>query len=302
MKQLIAGKEFKKWLHKSKHSNPSWTQAAQCGNKTALRVSLHIQRAAPMDSAKQTKIHRTADTELSWKNDALRSQTHSKVRERIGSYKQLVKSTVASCTVCKEFKANAGQQNTAPVPKDWITQSPTYKFTDVDFSESLYTVWRQNILWKVFTYTQVLIKSINAFMREETGVTTSSLFLYFTFPLFRQSSFLVLLAMAVVGLIPMKYLKSQIHFMEKVHSQLLFNRSHLLSNKWWFYFKHEVTFEWIQACSRPAPGTQGWSCSNWRTWMPFQLQSLVVEQRRPGAQCSVSTELQWEHHLNTIRH
>ena len=50
--------------------------------------------------------------------------------------KQLVKSKVARCIVCKRFKARAGQQ--VPLPKDRITESPPFKVTGVDFAGPLY--------------------------------------------------------------------------------------------------------------------------------------------------------------------
>lgn len=59
-----------------------------------------------------------------------------RVRERywILCARQLVKSTVADCTICKRFKAKAGQQITAPLPKDRITESPPFEDTGVDFA------------------------------------------------------------------------------------------------------------------------------------------------------------------------
>lgn len=62
------------------------------------------------------------------------------VRERywILRARQLVKSTVASCRLCKRFKAKAAQQITAPLPKDRITESPPFEVTGVGFAGPLY--------------------------------------------------------------------------------------------------------------------------------------------------------------------
>lgn len=62
------------------------------------------------------------------------------VRERywIVCARQLVRHTVADCTVYKRFKAKAGQQTTAPVPKDRKTESPPFEVTGVAFTGPLY--------------------------------------------------------------------------------------------------------------------------------------------------------------------
>lgn len=52
--------------------------------------------------------------------------------------RQLVKGIVTRCPVCKRFKAKAGQQITAPLPKAGISESPPFEVTGVDFAGPLY--------------------------------------------------------------------------------------------------------------------------------------------------------------------
>lgn len=52
--------------------------------------------------------------------------------------RQLVRQVISRCTFCKRFKARAGQQVTAPLPRDRITESPPSDITGVDFAGPLY--------------------------------------------------------------------------------------------------------------------------------------------------------------------
>ncbi|XP_056094778.1 uncharacterized protein LOC130073406 [Rhinichthys klamathensis goyatoka] len=52
--------------------------------------------------------------------------------------RQIVKSIVSKCTVCKRFKAKPAQQDTAPLPRDRISETPPFEVTGIDFAGPLY--------------------------------------------------------------------------------------------------------------------------------------------------------------------
>ncbi|KAL7880972.1 hypothetical protein SRHO_G00032260 [Serrasalmus rhombeus] len=51
---------------------------------------------------------------------------------------QVVRKVVSGCVFCRKFKAKPGQQTTAPLPRDRITESPPFEVAGVDFAGPLY--------------------------------------------------------------------------------------------------------------------------------------------------------------------
>lgn len=52
--------------------------------------------------------------------------------------RQEVKKVGSRCVLCRRFKAKAGQQTTALLPRDRITESPPFAVTGVDFAGPFY--------------------------------------------------------------------------------------------------------------------------------------------------------------------
>ena len=66
--------------------------------------------------------------------------TMTQVREMywIVRGRQLTKKIVKSCFICRKYKVKAGQQHTAPLPRDRITESQPFDVVGIDFAGPLY--------------------------------------------------------------------------------------------------------------------------------------------------------------------
>ncbi|XP_039537635.1 LOW QUALITY PROTEIN: uncharacterized protein LOC120485906 [Pimephales promelas] len=52
--------------------------------------------------------------------------------------RQIVKGVLSKCTVCKRFKVKPAQQDTAPLPRDRVSEKPPFEVTGIDFAGPLY--------------------------------------------------------------------------------------------------------------------------------------------------------------------
>lgn len=66
--------------------------------------------------------------------------TLTQLRERfwILRGRQMTKNIVSQCFVCRRFKVKPGQQISAPLPRERITESPPFETTGVDFAGLLF--------------------------------------------------------------------------------------------------------------------------------------------------------------------
>ena len=67
-------------------------------------------------------------------------ETLTQVRERFWVLKgrQVTKRIVNDCLICRRFKVKHGEQTTAPLPRDRLTEAPPFEVTGVDFAGPLY--------------------------------------------------------------------------------------------------------------------------------------------------------------------
>ena len=89
--------------------------------------------------------------------------------------RQIVKKVVSRCVRCRRFKAKAGQQTTAPLPRDRITESPPFEITGVDFAGPLY-VKTQNSMTKSY----VALFTVHYNTPSLDSSSSCSVFIFFT--------------------------------------------------------------------------------------------------------------------------
>lgn len=62
----------------------------------------------------------------------------------------MTKTIIANCTTCKRHKVKAMQQTTAPLPRDWVTESPPFETVGVDFAGPLYVKTKKDKVEKTY--------------------------------------------------------------------------------------------------------------------------------------------------------
>ncbi|GFQ72023.1 integrase catalytic domain-containing protein [Trichonephila clavata] len=68
------------------------------------------------------------------------ADTLIQVREKywIPKGRQIIKSIIRKCFICKKFNSRPGMQITSPLPRDRIEQSPPFAVTGLDFAGPIF--------------------------------------------------------------------------------------------------------------------------------------------------------------------